>query len=365
MMKKISVFLFFICVCFGSTEGPLGHWLNNCPDFWAKYPETSRGLLEKSPIVEQMIPIENYVKGKELNGDIGKHASSVNIVELQINKANKKSVPCVFKLANDDPNNFDIMGEVWAFNAWLTYPDLFKEFYVPPAVLREIDGKMGVLTPFIASGKQDHSSYKAFLESLKNSRKHESFTLYHFLFGQYDYGLHNLPLETTDKKSVLIDHANILNPCCWEWNAFPFSTILSQRTTKGTDQDFDSFKREEFLTAIGAYPEFLDESWNQSTLQRLQKAQQWKIYKGKLYIKDGDHDVVLSLEEISKNALQQIKSIDAKTLSGNVFIKPRSSHTSIQKFIEHIPDAHIDELIKRILERRDQILKKFNGRIPK
>lgn len=364
MMKKISVFLFSICVGFGSTKGSQGHWLNECPDFWGKYPETSRGLLEESPIVGQMIPIEDYVKGKEVNGDIGKHASSVNIVELQINKENQKSVPCVFKLADDDPNNFEIMGEVWAFNAWLTYPDLFKEFYVPPAVLRKIDGKMGVLTPFIASEKQDYSSYKTFLESLKNSGKHESFTLYHFLFGQYDYGLHNLPLEITDKKSVLIDHANILNPCCWEWNAFPFSPILPQRTIKEIDQDFDFFKREEFLDVIGADQEFLEQEWVKPILKKLEKAKKWKTYQGKLYIKDGDDEVVLSLEEISKKVLETIRSIDEKALQKSVFTRPYSSNTSIQAFLNNISNEHINELIKRILERRDQVLQKFDGKIP-
>lgn len=167
------------------------------PSTWSDFQITK--ILEKAEVIE----IEHMQKALKDRGKKIEFDGSVFLVTLS------GGVKAVFKsLPLDDQG--DAMAEVAAYKAslYLGFP------YVPPTILRQVEGMKGSLQLFVDTPIDllVPDEYQKFLKGI-SAEDEANLRIFYFVFGQWDSGAHNLLAYTENDISypIAIDNSAIRN----------------------------------------------------------------------------------------------------------------------------------------------------------
>ncbi len=173
------------------------------------------------------IPMADYLKEHHREASFN---SAVFLITF------KSGLRAVFKPCSADDLKY-AYGEVAAFKA-----ARFLELdFVPPTVLRTIDGKFGSLQLYIETSldSQDPKQFKWAIEHA-NPDDLANLHLFHFVFGQWDSGPSNLLIDYYDDESaqlIAIDNANICDLQQVRYGELPFVQCWASDTLKTDDWD--------------------------------------------------------------------------------------------------------------------------------
>jgi hypothetical protein len=264
----------------------------------------------------------------------------------------ENNIHCVFKFCEEDQiEEPEIKPEIIAYR-------LCKETgigNIPPIVWRKItlpDGRSvsGYLSLFIDSSVdisnfEDDELYKL-LETMDKTET-SNYKIFNFVFGNFDVGVHNLLIS--DNKPVMIDNETIMNPWCVKYGEVPFVSFyrfdwLPEKPILSSKFSFESAR----FANIEARKE-IKEKFDYSPTKRNHN---FAIYKNCYWVQFSDVD---HAERIKK-------------LIYSDFL-PEKTQKSLQKLTREklleifgSKSRLANQLVAGILERRDMILKEFNGK---
>ncbi|WP_341756777.1 MULTISPECIES: hypothetical protein [unclassified Candidatus Tisiphia] len=311
----------------------------NHPETWRKV-EISKLL--KTSKVHHIKPMQEFLmeEGKKIE-----FGGEVYLVTLD------NQVKAVFKnLPADDLG--DAQSEVAAYQASLVlgFP------YVPPTVMRKINGMTGSLQLYIDTEIDPLApgEYEKALQEVSILDQNNLQTFY-FIFGQWDSGPHNLLIFKDPKKTyfIAIDNSGIRNRQHVKLGELPFVRVLYSDKLNTNDYDkpfpFDKAEtidipNEENLkqrlknqVPYTFYKSF--KSYNQPLRFVIYQNSIWRQYHA------FDKSFIISYpKQCYNDTIKAIKNLDLPTLR-KIFIAAKGS------------DFLNNSYLNAILERRDQILK--------
>lgn len=340
MVKKfLLVIIIGASVFFGSKL-----FIHNKYDHPQSFSNPAIKDLLKDSKVNSIEPMRDFLTR---NGKKCEFEGEVFLVTLE------NGVKAVFKsLPLDD--QADAQAEVAAYEA-----SLFLGFpYIPPTVLREINGMKGSLQLFVDTPIDllDDNSYNEVLAKVKEEDL-AALKIFYFIFGQWDTGPHNLLAYSDEKNTYLvaIDNSAIRNRQHVKYGDLPFVRILYSDTLKTKDED-QTFPFKDFKIISKPFKENLRKIF----LSRLPEsfynnfksyAEKVKIiaYNNALWVQYHafDKDFVKSyVEKCPQQILEAIKKLDMSALK-QIF--------NIAKGEDFLNDAYLSS----ILDRRNQVLNYF------
>jgi len=212
-----------LCVLFGCLMVSIKEVIGK--DYWQTNPQRYCTILSLDAIVSS-VPMSDYLKEHHREATF---TNSVFFITFQ------SGIRAVFKPCSHDEIKY-AYGEVAAFKA-----ARFLELdFVPPTVLRTIDGKIGSLQLYVETSldSQDRKQFKWALEHA-NSDDLANLHLFHFVFGQWDSGPSNLLIHYDGKlvNLIAIDNGNIVDLQHVRYGELPFVQCWASDTLKTDDWD--------------------------------------------------------------------------------------------------------------------------------
>ncbi|MCC8483603.1 MAG: hypothetical protein LN561_03510 [Rickettsia endosymbiont of Labidopullus appendiculatus] len=311
----------------------------NHPETWKKA-EISKLL--KTSKVHHIKPMREFLteKGKKVEFD-----GEVYLATLD------NQLKAVFKsLPVDDLG--DAQAEVAAYQASLIlgFP------YIPPTVMRKVNGMTGSLQLYIDTEIDPLApeEYEKALQEVSILEQNNLQTFY-FIFGQWDSGAHNLLIFKDLKKThfIAIDNSAIRNRQHVKFGELPFVRVLYSDKLNTNDYGkpfpFDKAEiidianeenlKQRFKNQVPStfYKNF--KSYNQPFRFVVYQNSIWRQYHA------FDKSFIISYpKQCYDNTIKAIKKLDLPTLK-KIFIIAKGS------------DFLNDSYLNAILERRDQILR--------
>ena len=132
-----------------------------------------------------------------------------------------------------------------AMSALMAYR--FSQFmnfgFVPPTVIRKIDGETGPVRLFIEH--TDELQYK-FVRNLSPAEKSDIYTFY-FVLGEHDANKYNVLFETDSCRPVLVDNETCMTTPFIPYGDYPFRSlkIKSKRVSVSSPEDWQDFPLKE------------------------------------------------------------------------------------------------------------------------
>jgi hypothetical protein len=315
--------------------------------------QTPDANLKVTKLLKEGAVIEKKSMREVLSGE-GKRAEFDNNVWL-VKLDNKLSA--VFK--PEPAGDLTAYVEVAAYRASveLGFP------YVPPTVLRTIDGEQGSLQLFIKTQSDllIDDEYKQFLKDVHEDDL-DRLKIFYFVFGQWDTGPHNLLLfKDGGERSypIAIDNAGIANLQQVQYGELPFVRVLSSGQLGDSDDHDRPFPFDQAKTVENPTKENLSELFGQPLPDEFYRSFNWYgkrsryvIYRNSLWRQYHAFDDGFvrsytprcpegSRAALEKLTLDRLKQIFSATPTGS----------------DCLSDAHLNA----ILGRRDTILQHFNA----
>ncbi|MGX6960644.1 MAG: hypothetical protein ACIPMY_05475 [Rickettsia endosymbiont of Pentastiridius leporinus] len=333
MFKKyltLIYLLIFSSLCYGNSF--------NIPTSW-KNPEILKTLrsskIEKIEAMKEILSKDNKII--EFDGEVFLITFDNNV------KAVFKTVP------------FDDLGDAHAEVAAYKTSQILDFPYIPPTVIRKINGKFGSLQLYIDSSIDllKEGEYKKALTRV-SSEDQANLRIFYYVFGQWDSGPHNLLLVTDQGKDyfIAIDNSAVRNHQHVKIGDLPFVRVLYSEKLNTNDWHkpfpFDEAKtieklNEENLRQIfknklpeSFYKNF--KSYNQPLKYVIYQNSLWRQYHA------FDKDFIKAIPKICPaKTIASLKKLDIQALK-KIFIEAKNS------------DFLTDAYLKAILKRRNEIL---------
>lgn len=333
MAKKylILIYLIFSSVCYGSSF--------NTPTSW------------KDPIIIKTLKFSKIDKIESMKEVLSKNNKKIEFDGEVFLITFDNGIKAVFKIVPPDDLG-DAYAEVAAYNASLvlSFP------YIPPTIIREINGKIGSLQLYIDNSVdllKEGEYKKALTQVLPEDQA--NLRIFYYIFGQWDSGPHNLLYITDQGKNYLIaidntairNHQYVnqvdtlpfvrilysekLNSNDWH-KPFPFdkATIIAKPNERNLRQVFNNKLPESF------YKNF--KSYNLPFKYVIYQNSVWRQYHA--FNKDF---IKATPSYCPVKTIKALKKLDIKTLS-RIYAEAKDSDFLTNFYLESI------------LKRRDQIL---------
>ena len=330
---KFIIFLYFFVGFFNNAFAhPFEH-----PTTWKDQKITE---MLKNSKVTTMEPMKKFLLE---NGKKTDFEGEVFLVTLD------NGVRAVFKsLPLDDLG--DAQAEVAAYRASIVlgFP------YVPPTIMREINGMKGSLQLFVNT-PIDTLAFGAYQKALKEATQEDNANLriFYFIFGQWDSGAHNLLVYQDQLKTYLIaiDNSGIRNHQHVKFGDLPFVRILYSDKLNTNDWDkpfpFDQAKVIEEPTPENLRQVFKDKVPNlfYKNFKAYNHPLNYVIYRNSLWLQYHafDKDFIKAYPNSCFQSTQDmIKKLDLRMLK-NIF--------SAAKGADFLTEVYLNA----ILMRRDMI----------
>ena len=246
----------------------------------------------------------------------------------------------------------DAVAEVAAYQAsvYLGFP------YIPPTVLRKIKGMNGSLQLFVSTpidllvkGEYEKALQKISKEDLDNLK------LFYFIFGQWDSGAHNLLAYSDGSKiyPIAIDNSGIRNHQYVRYGELPFVRTLYSEKLNTNDWD-KAFPFEEAKTIKDPTAENLKKMFGNRLPASFYRNSQFYgvplkyiIYQNSLWRQFHAFD-----EKFIKSYVTNCRYLTTDSIN-------KLDVKNLKEFFTPVEgtDLLTDSYFKKILERRDQVLK--------
>lgn len=300
-------------------------------------------MLETSPVTSSM-PMRDHLISQ---GKIVEFHNAVLLLSLE------SGIQAVFKPCLDDTDVLnDSYAEVAAYKACT-----FMGFdFVPPTVIRTIDGHTGSLQLFVKTNI-DPLANNAFKLALEQANPDDvaNLKIFYFVFGQWDTGPHNILLKSDEisTKLIAIDNSGICNRQYVRYGELPFVRIVYHEDLNTSDDANQAFS----FDAVQAIKNPTEQELNSRFKGCISPAQckRWarrKILRYILYDNSiwlqfhaGDDSFEKSFTTHYPEAtIERLKLLTLEVLKNDIF--------------GHAPDSLLldKNYLNAILERRDQIL---------
>ncbi len=332
-MLGLSLLGLLSCVQIPSASNDVKSWRNS-------------GILDqlKTGKIISRTPMQVFLasKGKKVEFE-----GKVFLVELD------NGLKAVFKCLSEEEMD-DAYAEVAAYHASieLGFP------YIPPTVMRSMEGMKGSLQLFVDT-PIDALAPGIFKQALEKADPEEvaNLKVFYFVFGQWDTGAHNiLILDGQETKHLIaIDNSGIKQRQYVRYGELPFVRTNYSEKLKTNDWYGVPFPFDQAKTIQHPTPEKLKEVFGNAfpdsfyqSFKSYQSSLTYVIYQNSLWrqFHGGESEFVKSYTAtISEKTYQALQHLDISLL--NKFFKEA-------KGAEFLKDAYLEA----ILERRDQVLQK-------
>ena len=262
----------------------------------------------------------------------------------------ENGIKAVFKsLPLDDQG--DAKAEVAAYQAsvYLGFP------YIPPTVLRKINGMRGSLQLFVSTSIDllKNGEYEKYSKKFSKEDK-DNLKIFYFVFGQWDSGAHNLLAYPDESKiyPIAIDNSGIRNHQHVRYGELPFIRVFYSDKLNTNDWD-KPFPFENAKIIDNPSYDNLKKSFNNKLPESFYKSfkfynqpLKYIIYQNSLWRQYHAFDKSFSksyVEKCHKKALLALGKLDLKSLK-EIFSSAKGA------------DFLTDSYLQKILERRNQLL---------
>lgn len=334
LQKKIFTYIVTLISLHFYTLSKNPHDLETwCDSYWSNILEESRVIAYK--------PMQDFLAE---NSKQATFTSKVFFVVLE------NGLKAVFKAYEDD-DLVDAYGELYAYKASciLGFP------YIPPTVLKTIDGKTGSLQLYVDTSFDLHDTHDwdYVLEHVDRDY-YASLMLFYFVFGQWDVGRDNMLAVEYKNKIILvaIDNANIRYKQHVRYGEKPFVEWVSLRIPyqkiEISEFPFES-AREIHYPHAHMLREFYGDMLRDTFYERIEHVTTPQShpffcvpYNGFLW-KQYFSVMIAYTNHFPTHVIDTLKTIDYTMLT--------------RLFADSVHDIFLsDEYIQAILERRDQVL---------
>ncbi len=341
-MYKLSIFIFSIC-CFINFK-VFGQNEFTSPHKW-NHSKIIKNL--KSQPLSSIISMKNYLKSKSKKCD---YSGKVYLVTL------KNGLKAVFKSSEG------YLAEIAAYKAsrFLGFP------FIPPTVIRRIRGEKGSLQ-FFVSTDIDALNFKEYQKALKNilSKDLANLKLFYFIFGQFDTGPHNILILKNKSRTFLIaiDNEGIRNRQFVRYGELPFVGILCSDKFNTNDWHQVNFPFENAQTIFNCdekklrsiFQNKVPEDFYSRFKNKKPFVFRYIIYQNRMWRQFHAFDkrfIKSYTEFFPEDAIKKLRSLDEKVLK-KIFFDAIGSDFLTNKYLNSI------------LDRRDQVLRKYKERLIK
>lgn len=330
--------------------------------FDASYNSKIMKTLEYAPIVSTT-PMQEHMQQE------GKRCFATYPVHF-VTLGTKEGLEAIFK---ETPNYNDVIAEAAAYKL----SNELGFFRVPPTVIRQIDGKWGIMQLFVDTPInlldghfQTHLKYFS-LEEWSN------FLIFNFVFGKWDFGASNM-MSVKDHHGfchpIAIDNTCIRNQQHVEsYGKLPFVRINKDPRFDGINDECKQFPFERCID-IERPEEFLERFEVEApkcveTKLKAEKKLRLVIYKGAIWQQFQAFNPKFIRpfgNYLSIKTCDALRSLNLETLR-NIFLS-QDRFKLLNPLDEKIEIAHnwfTDEfLTEQYLKRRDLFLQYYDGLIP-